>query len=161
VTVPHLKDVNVGDILTLTRIHEVGSRDYTLRAQSNLTERKRGLETNLIERIRNGSKIDVSNPSSTLSLLGSSSRGIVEGEEQVLRTSTTSFATKLLPNGLAHTGSTLREETVRVKVLVLEHTKGKLEKIEKTKRRKGYKKTIQHKGWWTKLRVEGIEIGEE
>ncbi|KAK9898265.1 hypothetical protein P389DRAFT_31369 [Cystobasidium minutum MCA 4210] len=32
VTVPRLKDVNVGDVITLDKIHEVGSRDYTLRA---------------------------------------------------------------------------------------------------------------------------------
>ena len=31
-TLPRLKDVKVGDIIQLERIHEVGSRDYTLRA---------------------------------------------------------------------------------------------------------------------------------
>lgn len=30
-TVPRLKDVNVGDVLALSEINEVGSRDYTLR----------------------------------------------------------------------------------------------------------------------------------
>lgn len=144
----------MGDILQLDRIHEVGSRDYTLRAQQNLTDRNRGLETSLIHRLNHGIKLDFSNPNSTLALQGQG-----EGEEGgILETSKTSWSTKLLPNGLAHNGSVLDEEIVSVKVVVLEHTKGKLEKIEKTKRRKGYKKTIQHKGWWTKLRVEGIEL---
>lgn len=31
-TVPRLKDVQVGDVIRLDKIHEVGSRDYTLRA---------------------------------------------------------------------------------------------------------------------------------
>lgn len=35
VTVPHLKSVPVGTKISLTRILEVGSRDYTLRAGSN------------------------------------------------------------------------------------------------------------------------------
>ncbi|KAK7679429.1 hypothetical protein QCA50_017483 [Cerrena zonata] len=30
-TVPRLKDVKVGDVLNLSEIHEVGSREYTLR----------------------------------------------------------------------------------------------------------------------------------
>lgn len=30
-TVPHLKGVRVGDIIRLSKIHELGSRDYTLR----------------------------------------------------------------------------------------------------------------------------------
>lgn len=29
---PQLKDVKVGDVIRLDKIHEVGSRDYTLRA---------------------------------------------------------------------------------------------------------------------------------
>lgn len=29
---PRLKDVKVGDVLALEKIHEVGSRDYTMRA---------------------------------------------------------------------------------------------------------------------------------
>ena len=30
-TVPRLKDARVGDVLSLSQIHEVGSREYTLR----------------------------------------------------------------------------------------------------------------------------------
>lgn len=42
---------------------------------------------------------------------------------------------------------------------VLEHTKSPLELIIKKKRRQGYKKTIQHKQGWTRLRVGDIELG--
>jgi large subunit ribosomal protein L21 len=30
-TVPRLRDVKVGDVLALTEVHEIGSREYTLR----------------------------------------------------------------------------------------------------------------------------------
>jgi large subunit ribosomal protein L21 len=36
VTVPRLNDVRVGDILALSDIHEVGSREYTLRGEPTL-----------------------------------------------------------------------------------------------------------------------------
>ncbi len=36
--------------------------------------------------------------------------------------------------------------------------KGSLEKILKKKRRKGYKKTVQHKQPYTRLRIEEIQI---
>lgn len=42
---------------------------------------------------------------------------------------------------------------------MLEHTKSPLELIVKKKRRQGYKKTIQHKQGWTRLRVGDIELG--
>ncbi|KAG8908603.1 hypothetical protein FRB99_004891 [Tulasnella sp. 403] len=73
-TVPRLNDVKLGDVIALTDIHELGSREYTLRGEP------------------------------------------------------------LLPAG-----------TVSVKATVVEHTKGEMEFIVKKKRRKGYKKTIQHK----------------
>ncbi|EJD08551.1 uncharacterized protein FOMMEDRAFT_151419 [Fomitiporia mediterranea MF3/22] len=37
-TVPRLKSARVGDRLSLSQIHEVGSRDYTLRGDDNGTE---------------------------------------------------------------------------------------------------------------------------
>ena len=43
VTVPRLKDVAVGDVLALSDIHEVGSREYTLRGAPHIppsTDRK-------------------------------------------------------------------------------------------------------------------------
>ncbi|KIM44622.1 hypothetical protein M413DRAFT_17634 [Hebeloma cylindrosporum] len=86
-TVPHLRDVKVGDVLVLDEIHELGSREYTLRG----------------------------NPA-------------------------------IPPN------------TVKVEATVVEHTKGKMEFIFKKKRRKGYRKTIQHKQPYTRLRIGDIEI---
>jgi large subunit ribosomal protein L21 len=86
-TVPHLRDVKVGDVLVLDEIHELGSREYTLRG----------------------------NP-------------------------------VIPPN------------TVKVAATVVEHTKGKMEFIFKKKRRKGYRKTIQHKQPYTRIRIGDIEI---
>ena len=37
-TVPHLRGTNVGDILHLSKIHELGSRDYTLRGDPLVPE---------------------------------------------------------------------------------------------------------------------------
>jgi len=86
-TVPHLRDVKVGDVLALDAIHELGSREYTLRG----------------------------NP--------------------------------LIP-----------PSRVKVEATVVEHTKGNMEFIFKKKRRKGYRKTIQHKQPYTRLRIGNIEI---
>ncbi|KJA28178.1 hypothetical protein HYPSUDRAFT_197696 [Hypholoma sublateritium FD-334 SS-4] len=86
-TVPHLRDVSVGDVLVLDEIHELGSREYTLRG----------------------------NP--------------------------------VIPTG-----------SVKVEATVVEHTKGNMEYIFKKKRRKGYRKTIQHKQPYTRLRIGSIEI---
>lgn len=86
-TVPRLNDVKLGDTLCLTDIHELGSREYTLRGEP------------------------------------------------------------LIPHG-----------TVSVKATVVEHTKGRIEFIVKKKRRKGYKKTIQHKQTYTRLRIGEIEM---
>ncbi len=86
-TVPHLRDVKVGDVLVLDEIHELGSRDYTIRG----------------------------NPA-------------------------------------------IPPDTVKVEATVVEHTKGKMEFIFKKKRRKGYRKTIQHKQPYTRLRIGEIQI---
>jgi large subunit ribosomal protein L21 len=86
-TVPRIRDAAVGDVLKLSSVHEVGSRQYTLRG----------------------------NPE--------------------------------LPAG-----------TVNVLATVVEHTKGRMERIIKFKRRKGYKKTIEHKQTYTRLRIGPIEI---
>jgi large subunit ribosomal protein L21 len=86
-TVPRIPDVKVGDVLALDAIHELGSREYTLRG----------------------------NP-------------------------------------------TIPTSNVKVDATVVEHTKGKMEYIFKKKRRKGYRKTIQHKQPYTRLRIGNIEI---
>lgn len=53
----------------------------------------------------------------------------------------------------------LPADLVRCELTVLEHTKSPLERLLKKKRRKGYKKTIQHKQGWTRLRVGDIHVG--
>jgi len=49
-------------------------------------------------------------------------------------------------------------DKVKVEATVVEHTKGPMEFIFKKKRRKGYRKTIQHKQGYTRLRIGDIQI---
>lgn len=53
---------------------------------------------------------------------------------------------------------TIPTSKVKVDATVVEHTKGTMEYIFKKKRRKGYRKTIQHKQPYTRLRIGNIEI---
>ncbi|KAF8315356.1 hypothetical protein DL93DRAFT_2079092 [Clavulina sp. PMI_390] len=55
----------------------------------------------------------------------------------------------------------LPKDTVRVTAVVVEHTKGALQKIEKFKRRKGYHRSLDHKQTYTKLRIGPIHLGTE
>jgi len=87
-TVPRLRNVAVGEVLLLDKVHELGSRDYTLRGEPSLST-----------------------------------------------------------------------DVVSIKATVVEHTKGEMERIVKKKRRKGYKKTIEHKQTYTRLRIGDITIG--
>jgi len=155
-TLPRLRDVQVGDVLELTRIHEVGSRDYTLRAQDPLSTRERGAVT-LLRR-------SVGSPDATLARaldgLVLSPESAALAEQGALRTSKTSWATRLAHSGLAHVGAVLPASTVSVRAVVVEHTKGAMERIEKKKRRKGYKKTIEHKQPYTRIRVDEIVLGQ-
>lgn len=111
-TVPTLKPLSPpGTILALTRILEVGSRDYAIRSPA-AGGRERRRELRDPGRVAGGWKDDI------------------------------------VPSWVARCGLT-----------VLEHTKSPLELIVKKKRRQGYKKTIQHKQGWTRLRVGDIELG--
>ena len=150
-SLPRLKDVSVGDVLELDRIHEVGSRDYTLRAQDPISTRSKGAVA-LMRRsvpIEIRSSTILSNPQVQKAL----------NVEEPLKESQ-SWAARLRPAGLAHIGAVLGPESVRVRCTVVEHTKGPMEVIVKRKRRKGYKRTIRHKQTYTRLRVEAIKIGE-
>lgn len=89
VTVPRLRDVDVGDTLQLNAIEELGSREYTLRGSP------------------------------------------------------------YVPTSVASVTAT-----------VVEHTKGLMQYIVKKKRRKGYKRTIQHKQTYTRLRINDIKLGD-
>ena len=159
VTVPRLRDVQVGDVLVLDRVHEVGSRDYTLRAQDTLNTRRISTAVDL-----------TSSPVSAATLHGVSPAVAPQSRRLFTRLAQDSAArgpllplantwsSRLLPNGLAHIGASLPESTVKITAVVTENTKGALEKILKKKRRKGYKKTVQHKQPYTRLRIEDIQI---
>ncbi|KAG1803067.1 uncharacterized protein BJ212DRAFT_1581278 [Suillus subaureus] len=48
-TVPHLKDVHVGDVLALQDIHEVGSRDSPLRGDPIISPSRVKVEATVVE----------------------------------------------------------------------------------------------------------------
>ncbi|KAH7927889.1 hypothetical protein BV22DRAFT_1193314 [Leucogyrophana mollusca] len=48
-TVPHLKDVRVGDVLALNDIHELGSREYTLRGSPLIPSDQVKVEATVVE----------------------------------------------------------------------------------------------------------------
>ena len=48
-TVPRLNDVRVGDVLTLSQIHEVGSREYTLRGSPVIPSSHVIVEATIVE----------------------------------------------------------------------------------------------------------------
>lgn len=48
-TVPHLRDVKVGDVLTLDEIHELGSREYTLRGNPVIPSSRVKVEATVVE----------------------------------------------------------------------------------------------------------------
>jgi len=48
-TVPRLNDVRVGDVLSLSEIHEVGSREYTLRGSPIIPSSHVAVEATVVE----------------------------------------------------------------------------------------------------------------
>lgn len=110
-TLPTLKPLQApGSTLSLTKILEVGSREYSLRSPAAQAKELK--------------------------------KGLTWKEKK-----TAEFAT-------------IPPEVVRCELTVLEHTKSPMERLLKKKRRKGYKKTIEHKQGWTRLRVGDILLGE-
>ncbi|WOO84958.1 uncharacterized protein LOC62_06G008465 [Vanrija pseudolonga] len=108
-TVPTLKPVQApGTTLALTRILEVGSREFAIKAEA------------------------------------------ANGRE--LR--------KALPRGTVPQFETLPPWVASCELTVLEHTKSPLTHTLLKKRRKGYRKTIQNKQGWTRLRVGDIILGD-
>lgn len=110
-TLPTLKPMQApGTTLALTRILEVGSRDFAIRSPA------------------------------------------AEGKE--LR--------KQLPKlaGVDSSFETIPPWVASCELTVLEHTKSPLTHTILKKRRKGYKKTIQNKQGWTRLRVGDIILGD-
>jgi large subunit ribosomal protein L21 len=110
-TLPTLKPAQApGTSLQLTRILEVGSREFAIRSEA------------------------------------------ARGKE--LR--------KEMPNvpGVDASFETIPPHVARCELTVLEHTKSPLTRTVLTKRRKGYRKTIQNKQGWTRLRVGDIILGD-
>ena len=87
VVVHRLKDVNVGDVVKLDRVRELGSKDYTIKGSPFVDEKY-----------------------------------------------------------------------YDINATVIEHTKSKLIRIVKKKRRKNYKRTIEHKQTHTVLRINNLDI---
>ncbi|KAJ3772551.1 ribosomal protein L21-like protein [Lentinula raphanica] len=48
-TIPRLRDVKVGDVLALDEIHELGSREYTLRGNPTIPPTKVKVEATVVE----------------------------------------------------------------------------------------------------------------
>ncbi|ETW78860.1 hypothetical protein HETIRDRAFT_420084 [Heterobasidion irregulare TC 32-1] len=48
-TVPRLNDANVGDVLSLSQIHEIGSREYTLRGNPDIAPDAVSVEATVVE----------------------------------------------------------------------------------------------------------------
>ncbi|WWC91218.1 uncharacterized protein L201_006160 [Kwoniella dendrophila CBS 6074] len=109
-TLPQLKPIQpIGTQLNLTKILELGSRDYSIRSNASIAKKLKSNMSNWKEK--------------KLSNFENIPKGLVE-----------------------------------CKLTILEHTKSPLERILKKKRRKGYKKTIEHKQGYTRLRVGDIII---
>ncbi|KAJ2934018.1 hypothetical protein H1R20_g3065, partial [Candolleomyces eurysporus] len=56
-TVPLLKDVQVGDVLKLDEIHELGSREYTLRGSPTIPASKVQVEATVVEHTKGSMEI--------------------------------------------------------------------------------------------------------
>ncbi|GAA5907262.1 hypothetical protein JCM8208_006734 [Rhodotorula glutinis] len=140
-TVPKLKGLDVGTTLALTRILEVGSRDYTLRAQQPNSHPLATVH------------------SATSSTLAANSAPL----DHVLRPPMSRSVTvdgvpkdwQRHPDSLPH----LAHDTVQCSVTVTEHTKGAMFEVDKFKRRKGYRRTLRSKLAFTRLRVGEITLG--
>ena len=153
VTVPHLKGVQVGDVLELDLVHEVGSRDYTLRAQDPAQGRRnpKGGKFPLVL-TRNGAD-------GSYAVRVASEQQLYNKAEGEILPFSQSWAAQLIPSGMAHVGKGLSSDVVKVQCVVVEHTKGPMERILKFKRRKGYDKVITHKQPYTRVRVDTITLG--
>lgn len=132
-TVPKLKNVAPGDRIALTRILEVGSRDFTLRASAAGPSLPRG---NVL-----ANKEPLLTPAMSRSIVRD---GVPRDWQRH-------------PDSLPY----LAEGVVSAELTVLEHTKGKMFEVEKFKRRKGYRRTLRSKLEFTRLKVGDIVLGKE
>lgn len=139
-TVPNLKNTKVGDRLALTRILEVGSRDYTLRAGQDRSH-----------------PAAVASPASSARL--AANKTPITLRPPMARMTTVDGVPRdwqRHPDSLPY----LSPDVVQADMTVIEHTKGKMFEVEKFKRRKGYHRLLRFKLGFTKLRVGDIRLGE-
>lgn len=142
-TVPKLKDAPIGSTLALTRILEVGSRDYTLRAANPPSHPAAQVASAKSAALRANTNIN----SGDKVLRPPMSRAVtVDGVPKDWQRH---------PDSLPFLG----EDTVQAEVTVVEHTKGAMFEVDKFKRRKGYRRTLRSKLGFTKLRVGEIRLG--
>lgn len=66
-----------------------------------------------------------------------------------------------MPFGTQGDREVIPQEVVQCHLTVMEHTKSPMERKLLKKRRKGYKKTIENKQGWTRLRVGDVLVGSE
>ncbi|GAA6002488.1 hypothetical protein JCM10207_001147 [Rhodosporidiobolus poonsookiae] len=141
-TVPQLKGVTVGQRIALTRILEVGSRDYTLRASHPPSHPNAQVTSAVSAQLSaNRAPLDTLRPPMTRAIA-------VDGVPKDWQRH---------PDSLPYLG----EDVVRAELTVIEHTKGKMFEVDKFKRRKGYRRTLRSKLGFTKLRVGEIKLGQQ
>ncbi|BGP24542.1 mitochondrial large subunit ribosomal protein L49 [Rhodotorula toruloides] len=139
-TVPNLKNTKVGDRLALTRILEVGSRDYTLRAGQ-----------------------DRAHPAATAAIATSAQLAankvpitLRPPMTRVINVDGVPRDWQRHPDSLPY----LSQDVVQADMTVIEHTKGKQFTVEKFKKRKGYHRTLRFKLGFTRLRIGDIKLGK-
>ncbi|GAA5886942.1 hypothetical protein JCM5296_005201 [Sporobolomyces johnsonii] len=139
-TVPKLKNVPVGTRIALTRILEVGSRDYTLRAGAPASHPA--------AQVTAAKSAHLTANKAALTLRPAMSRNVaVDGTPKDWQRH---------PDSLPFLG----EDVVRAELIVVEHTKGAMFEVEKFKRRKGYRRTLRSKLGFTKLKMGEIILGK-
>lgn len=144
-TVPKMKGVQPGDRIELTRILEVGSRDYTLRAM-NLPP-----ASSMAGVIVSGKK-------------KSAAKRVAAAVGPLLTPplARTLMTREGIPRDWQrHPDSlpALSSHVVQAHLVVLEHTKGSMFTVEKFKKRKGYRRALKSKLGFTKLRMGDISLG--
>ncbi|GAA6063125.1 hypothetical protein JCM10212_002328 [Sporobolomyces blumeae] len=146
-TVPHLKNVPVGTKIALTRILEVGSRDYTLRANGLPRSHPAATVLSATSQALSANQAPIANASGRPLVPVSSRQVTVNGVPKDFQR---------YPDSLPY----LSSEIVEADLIVVEHTKGKMFEVEKFKRRKGYRRHLRSKLEYTKLRMGPIRLGE-
>ncbi|CEQ40265.1 SPOSA6832_01860 [Sporobolomyces salmonicolor] len=139
-TLPKLKNVPVGTRIALTRILEVGSRDYTLRAAAPASHPA--------AQVTAAKSAHLTANKTALTFRPPMTRNVaVDGTPKDWQRH---------PDSLPFLG----EDVVRAELVVVEHTKGAMFEVEKFKKRKGYRRTLRSKLGFTKLRMGEIILGK-